>query len=59
MKSECKAEMKSEKSLLTNFKDTINSNVAVSLYKTEKSEKRDEKLKSESEWEPEDENIDL
>jgi hypothetical protein len=38
--------------LLTHLKHIINNYVAVSLFKTEKSEKQDEKVESEKECEP-------
>ncbi len=58
LESEWKAKMESEKISLSNNNHTINNDIAVPLSKTRNSGKRDEKVESESEWEPEHEKID-
>ncbi|MCI0455199.1 MAG: hypothetical protein L0Y68_09425 [Candidatus Dadabacteria bacterium] len=50
--------MESEKPSLISYKHTINNDHTVSLSKTGKRGKRDEKLGSEIEWENKDEKID-
>ncbi len=59
MKSECKAKMQNEKSVLTNYKHSKNIDNKVSFCRTVNTAKRNEKVQNEKEWEPKDEKIDL
>ncbi len=58
LESEWKAKMESEKTLLSNCNHMINNDDTAPLSKTQKSGKRDEKMESGGDWEPEDETID-